>query len=504
VSFSDPPTPPDPIRTASAATATNVSTSVANAFLNNINQNTPEGQLRYDVPEGAAGTYSWSDPTTGQTYNIPRFTATQILSPQQQAIRDQTVGAQTNLATMANQQSGNLRDLMNRPFNPSTGAPGTGQASWLNDPQFWAYNSLGQFGDNVPLQQSLGDYGSQQTGFGDAGNIQRDYGANDFSGDRTRVEESLYQRMDPQLQRDRANLEARLKDQGIQYDSPAYAAAMDNFNRQLTDTRLAITAQGGQEQKLQADMAAQRAGFANAAQQQAYTQAQGRGQFYNTAQNTQFQEGLQAGTFANQAQKDAFQQAASRGEFANAAAAQNMARNQAIFNAANQQRNQYMGEQYQQRNQPINEITALLSGSQVSGPSFVNTPQQNIPTTDVAGLINNRFSQDLSVYQQQSANFNSLMGGIFGMMGGLARGQLSDRRAKENIDKVGTVFAAGPDGEKPLPVYEYSYKADPASTKHIGPMAQDVERIDPKSVMTTRSGTKYIDRTRLGSILKVA
>jgi len=537
MSFGDPPAPPDPIRTASAATATNVSTSVANAFLNNINQNTPEGSLRYDPTD----TYSWNDPTTGQTYSIPRFTATQILSPQQQGIRDQTVGAQTNLATMANQQSGNLQRLMSQPFNAGNSFDAqaylraypdvaAAAASSGMDPADYAQQHYQAYGQNegrtagstpsrgdvdllnqVPYAQStfadvggpqrdLGFYGQQQFGFGDAGQIQRDYGPNDFSADRSRVEESMFQRMDPQLQRDRASMEARLKDQGLQPDSPAYQAAMDTFNRQLTDTRLGIVAQGGQDQKLQADMAAQRAGFANAAQQQAYQQALGRGTFANQAQAQQFQEMLQAGTFANQAQKDAFQQAATRGEFANTAAVQNLARNQAILNAQNQQRSQFMAEQYQQRNQPINEITALLSGSQVSGPNFVNTPQQNIPTTDIAGLINNRFSQDLDVYKQQSANFNSLMGGIFGMMGGLAR---SDRRAKENIDKVGTVFAAGPDGEKPLPVYEYSFKDDPTSTRHVGPMAQDVEKIDPKAV-TTRSGTKYIDRTRLGSILKVA
>jgi len=128
----------------------------------------------------------------------------------------------------------------------------------------------------------------------------------------------------------------------------------------------------------------------------------------------------------------------------------------------------------------------------------VQTGQNNIPTTDVAGLINNKFSQDMSSYQQQSANFNSLMGGIFGALGGLAR---SDRRVKENIDRVGTVFAAGPDGEKPLPVYEYEFKDDPTDKRHTGPMAQDVEKIDRKAVKNIK-GTKYIDTTRLGSILR--
>ena len=82
----DTPTPPDPISTARGATSTNVATSVANAYLNNVNQNTPQGSLNYN----ATGNYAWNDPVTGTSYNIPTFTATQTLSPQGQAIKAQT------------------------------------------------------------------------------------------------------------------------------------------------------------------------------------------------------------------------------------------------------------------------------------------------------------------------------------------------------------------------------------------------------------------------------
>jgi hypothetical protein len=54
-----------------------------------------------------------------------------------------------------------------------------------------------------------------------------------------------------------------------------------------------------------------------------------------------------------------------------------------------------------------------------------------------------------------------------------------------------------------LPIYEYSFKADPTSTRRVGPMAQDVEKLDKEAVFT-RNGVKHIDKTRLGSILKVA
>src|SRR6476659_57353 len=94
----DPPQPPNPYQTAAAQTGTNVSTGVANAFLNNVNQNTPQGSLNYDVTSN----YNWTDPSTGQTYTIPRFTATQTLSPAQRALQTQNEATQLNLATMGN------------------------------------------------------------------------------------------------------------------------------------------------------------------------------------------------------------------------------------------------------------------------------------------------------------------------------------------------------------------------------------------------------------------
>ena len=69
----DSPDPPNPVATAAAQTGTNVATAVANANLGNVNQVTPQGNLTYSN----TGNYQWTDPTTGQTYTIPQFTATQ-------------------------------------------------------------------------------------------------------------------------------------------------------------------------------------------------------------------------------------------------------------------------------------------------------------------------------------------------------------------------------------------------------------------------------------------
>lgn len=469
---SSPPAPPNPVDTARASTSTNVATSIANAFLNNTNQITPEGELRYDV----TSQYDWHDPYTGLNVSIPNFTASQIRSPQSQAIEDQNMAAKFNLAGMANAQSAKLSQHLASNIDLGS-APGAGDPSKIA--------GVGQ------AATTFGDAGQQVGTLGNAGDITRSYGpADNFSADRSRVEEALYGRLNPQLSRERSNVEQRLQDQGIRYGSQAYTSAMDDYNRQANDLRLGVTQTAGQEQQRMNDMAAQRAGFENAAQQQ------------------QYQQLLSSGTFANQAQRDTFQQQAARGEFANAGLAQQLAQQQTAFNAQNMARNQYMNEQYAARNQPINEISSLLSGTQINNPNFVNTPNNQIPTTDVAGLINTRFSQDMDIYKQESANQNALMGGIFGLAGGLMKGgmgMMSDVREKENITPMATVFAADDKGDaKELPIYEYSYKQDPASTRHVGPMAQDVEKIN-KGAVFQKKGVKYIKPDKvMGSILKVA
>jgi len=78
-------------------------------------------------------------------------------------------------------------------------------------------------------------------------------------------------------------------------------------------------------------------------------------------------------------------------------------------------RGQAFGEMAAQRNQPINEITALLSGSQVQQPNFPQARPSQMPTVDYAGLVNNNFAQRQQNYQREMANQQSLLGGLFGL-----------------------------------------------------------------------------------------
>ena len=76
-------------------------------------------------------------------------------------------------------------------------------------------------------------------------------------------------------------------------------------------------------------------------------------------------------------------------------------------------RGQAFSELMALRNQPINEITALLSGSQVNNPQVAMAQPAQIPTVDNAGLIMDNYRQRQANYQQQMQQRQALMGGLF-------------------------------------------------------------------------------------------
>jgi hypothetical protein len=247
------PAPPDPRDTSAAQTGTNIGTAVANSNLQLIDQNTPYGNLFYEQSD----TYSYTDPYTGEVYEIPRYTATTTLNDQQQATLDENQAAQFNLGALANERSDFLRDYL----------PTTESAT-----------------DSI--DSKLYELGSK--------------------------------RLDPRFEREQQQLSTRLANQGITPGSEAYNREMELLGQSKND---------------------------------AYNQLllQGRGQ---------------------------------------AAAEVNM---------------------------PINQITGLLSGSQVQNPNVSVATPQGAATTDVAGLINQNYNQQQQNYQSQLAQKNSLLGGLFGL-----------------------------------------------------------------------------------------
>lgn len=135
-----------------------------------------------------------------------------------------------------------------------------------------------------------------------------------------------------------------------------------------------------------------------------------------------------------------------------------------------------------ERNAPINEITALMSGSQVSNPTFATTPTSQVAGVDYAGMVNNNYNQQMNAYNAEQAAGGAQMGGMFGLAGTLGGAALkygggaalfSDRRLKTDIRPVGKL-------DNGLTVYAYRYKW--GGPMQIGVMADEVEGLHPDAV----------------------
>ncbi|MBB2840625.1 UNVERIFIED_ORG: hypothetical protein GGE64_004401 [Rhizobium etli] len=157
---------------------------------------------------------------------------------------------------------------------------------------------------------------------------------------------------------------------------------------------------------------------------------------------------------------------------------------------------QYLGDMYSnaqnailtERNLPLNEISALMSGSQVHQPTYVNTPSTQLPTVDQAGLINENFNQKMGLYDRRVAQSNAAMGGLFGLGGTLLGGWAkSDRRLKQDIKRVGAL-------ENGLPVYAFRYKD--GGPMQLGLMSDDVRKTHPDAVVEHADGFDRVDYER--------
>lgn len=145
---------------------------------------------------------------------------------------------------------------------------------------------------------------------------------------------------------------------------------------------------------------------------------------------------------------------------------------------------QGLGTAQLERNQPINEIVALINGQQLQNLGQPNPPQTGVNGVDYAGLVNQKYQADMQNYQSQ-------MGGLFGLGSSLLGGlfALSDKRTKTNVKKVGKLD----DGTK---LYSYEYKPEFGGKRglmHIGVMAQEAEKKHPEAVMTGADGYKRVN-----------
>jgi hypothetical protein len=159
-------------------------------------------------------------------------------------------------------------------------------------------------------------------------------------------------------------------------------------------------------------------------------------------------------------------------------------------------RGQAISEILTERNQPINEISALMSGSAVSQPSFTNTPQTSVGGVDYAGMVRDNYNAQMDKYKADVSQNNALMGGLFGLAGTGAGGVMkyglnplawSDRRLKYEIEQIGTTNYG-------LPLYEYTINGE----RQRGVMADEVLQVMPEAVVLHPSGFYQVNYRMLG------
>ena len=145
---------------------------------------------------------------------------------------------------------------------------------------------------------------------------------------------------------------------------------------------------------------------------------------------------------------------------------QNDAYNQLMLNG----RQMAFSEALAQRNQPLNEISALMSGSQVSNPATMGAAPMATPGVagvDYSGLVQQQ-------YQNQTTANNAKLGGLFGL-GAAGITAFSDERLKTDIRRIGKTDAG-------VPLYIYRFFGSPEI--HVGVLAQELLQTQPDAVVT--------------------
>jgi hypothetical protein len=343
------PAPPDPYKTAAAQTGSNIQTGIAQGVMGNANIVNPLGS----TINSQTGTQTIKGPN-GESYEVPRFTQTTTLSPTEQGLYDQQAGLRRGYNDIASDQMSRVKDMLSAPLDLSG------------------------------LPQVSGD-------FAGAG--------------RDRVEKALFDRLSPQLESGRAALETNLTNQGFQRGTEAFNKGMDQYGRQENDARLAVTAQGLQEQ-------------------------------------------------------------------------------QGLFGMEQANRSRALQEMLIPRNQSLNELNAFTSGGQVNMPQAPGWNAPQVAPTDVSSNVYNSAALQQKQYEQQMAQKNAEMGGMFGLgqagiMGAMKYAPMmfpSDRRLKRDIVDLGLRLVNG------LKLYAYRYIGE--GRERVGVMADEVARVNPAAVST--------------------
>ncbi len=300
------PSPPNPYDTAAAQQGAELGASQASSIINNPNQVTPYGTSNYSVSG-----YETIKDAKGKDVQVPRYTQTVTLSPEQQGLLNLQNQMQTSLGQTGVEQAAKLQEYLRNNVT-------AGSQNWMTAPE--------------------------------AGMLRRD----ETPTDRNAVMEAMMARYRENAGKAATSEAAQLAARGLNPGSAGYGSVADTRARALTDASMQAYLAAGDESR-----AAQEA--------------------YNKAVSDKYAMDLSSANFGNQLRQ--------------AQTSENIAL----------------------RNQPINEISALMSGSQVTTPSFNPFQAQGVNAAPIGNYIN-------SNYQAQLNNANAFNSGLFNLGGAAVKG----------------------------------------------------------------------------------
>ena len=400
-----PPPVPDYAKAAAAQGAANIEAARATAKLGNPNiygplgsQTISYGGTKVDQAgfDKAVAAYNKAG-KKGAAPNIAKFTTTinadiptitQKLTPDAQATLMAQQGVERSLAELGQQGVGQAKTILGTPFNPKLPGIQTnlGTVSPANQTAYTAGTAQGSV-DAPTFQQDIDTSGiaAMPVNAGMTG------------------QQAIMSRLQPQLTQNENATRQRLANQGLVTGGEAYENEMRTMGQNRNDLELQAAAQGINLDALM--------------NQQGFNQAQAQGQFGNDAQTSQFNAALQNAGLGNSALQQNYQNQLSGQSAQNAAIAQNYNQQLGQAQFGNTAQDQSLAQQLAIRNQPLNQITGLMSGSQIQMPQFQGYTGANVAAAPIYQGVSDQYNAAMQQYGIQQQNANSGMGGLMSLGG---------------------------------------------------------------------------------------
>ena len=207
--------------------------------------------------------------------------------------------------------------------------------------------------------------------------------SNDYATEREHVRQAMLDRLEYQIGLDLDALEAKLANQGIFPGMAAYEREMRVHTNKVTDARIQIDLAAGQEASRMIKDTREILEFGNSVNMQ------------------KFQTEVTILEFGNSVNMRRFQALRDLADFANA------------------MRERYIQEKVIERNQVLNELSAIVHGGQISMPQMTPTKGGQVAGTDLIGTVMGAHQMDMAKWQSSVDRQQAMLGGIAGIAGGI-------------------------------------------------------------------------------------